>query len=277
MTDIVTFQPLSAADLDEASALVASVSWPHRPVDIAFHMRLGQGRMAFSDAYGRTLGFGLWWSYGDQLARLGLIVIAPEAQGRGIGRRLVEHLLNDLSPRPVMLLATEAGKPLYDKLGFVPVDASSQYQGEYTGSPVPDPRLRPASPADAPAIAALDAKAFGVDRNEVLSALMADGEAAVLRQDGEVVGYAMSRRFGRGMVVGPIVADTEEDAVVLFDALARPGFLRVDCPSTATVLIGHLVARGLVRVDESPVMVRGARPVPQGPVRMFGLASHALG
>ena len=277
MTDSVTFPPISAADLDLASQLVASVAWPHRSVDIAFHLRLGQGRIAYSEAEKRTLGFGLWWCYGDVLARLGLIVVAPDAQGRGIGRRLVGHLLDDAGPRSVKLLATEAGRPLYEKLGFKHLDASCQHQGTYAASPPPDPQVRAAGPADLPAIRALDAAAMGHDRTDILDALLGESAAKVVVDAGRVSGYALTRPFGRGTVVGPIVARSEENAIRLFDALARPGFVRVDCPTDATVLRRHLTEHGLIPVDESPSMVRGDWPRPAGPLRIFALASHAFG
>ena len=58
----------------------------------------------------------------------------------------------------------------------------------------------------------LDAAVFGIPRPAVLEHLLAVGRAFVLVENGRVVGYAIERAFGRGSVVGPVVAATEPDA-----------------------------------------------------------------
>src|SRR5690242_21924931 len=115
MSDQITLSPVSMADLDRVAALAAAVRWPHRRADIAALIELGRGRLARAGD-GRTLGVGLWWPFGDTPARLGLVVVSPDSQRLGIGRRLVEQLLADAAPRSLMLLPTPAGRPLYETL-----------------------------------------------------------------------------------------------------------------------------------------------------------------
>src|SRR3954468_15868255 len=207
-TDAITLTPVSMADLDPVAALVAAVGWPHRRADITALIKLGHGRLARAGD-GRTLGAGLWWPFGDTAARLGLVVVSPDSQGLGIGRQLMERLLADAAPRSVMLLATSAGRPLYERLGFVEVGAVCQHQGEYSGGQHPNPRIRAATSEDRSAVLCLDAAAFGVPRPAVLDHLLAVGRAFLLIERGRVVGYAIERTFGRGSVVGPVVAATE--------------------------------------------------------------------
>ena len=223
------------------------------------------------------LGVGLFWAFGGTLARIGLVIVAPESQGRGVGRKLVLRLLDDTADLPVVLLATDAGRPLYESLGFTAYDTSRQFQGIYNGEPSADPRVRPGKDSDLAQIADLDAAAFGARRDAALAALTETGEISVLSDNGTLTGYAIARSFGRGTTIGPIVAKTEADAIALVSALARPGFLRVDCPANAAALIGHLTEAGLGNVGTSPVMVRGDWRAPAGPQKIFGLASHALG
>lgn len=268
---------LSMTDLDGIMDLVRAVAWPHRREDIAQFIRLGGGRITRDGADGRPLATGLWWTFGDALARIGLVIVAPDAQGRGIGRKLVETLLEDVAPRPVVLLATEAGLPLYEKLGFTAFDRSVQYQGIYNGVPAQDPRISEATPSNLPYMAALDAAAFGAFRGDMLRDLTECGSAAVLTEDGRIKGYAIARAFGRGTVIGPLVAATERDALALFRAIARPGFVRIDCPADAATLIEHLKVAGLQDVGASPVMARGSWTPPTSEARVFGLASHAFG
>ncbi|MCR9071308.1 MAG: GNAT family N-acetyltransferase [Alphaproteobacteria bacterium] len=271
------FDALENRDLDAVAALVKTLKWPHRPEDIALFMRLGAGRIA-RDGSGELLGVALWWAFEPAAARLGLVMVDPASQGRGIGRRLVEQVLADAGGRSMKLLATEAGKPLYDSLGFVEIGACRQYQGTYGGSPAADTGIREARPEDMRAILALDAVAFGAGRAAVLRALMGAGRAVVLDGGSGASGYAMERDFGRGTVVGPIVAPTEQAAIRLFQALARPGFVRVDLPVIGDTFARHLVDCGLTAAGaDSPVMVLGDWPDPMNDPRLFALSSHALG
>jgi GNAT superfamily N-acetyltransferase len=276
MSDQITLLAVSMADLDPVATLVAAVGWLRRRADIAALIELGHGRFARAGD-GRTLGVGLRWPFGDTAARLGLVVVSPDSQGLGTGHRLVERLLADAAPRSVMLLATRAGRPLYERLGFVEVGAVCQHQGEYSAGRHPDPRIRAATSEDRSAVLRLDAAALGVPRPAILDNLLAVGRAFVLVENGRVTGYAVERAFGHGSVVGPVVTTTEADAIALFDAAARPGFLRVDRPLDAPSFGRHLTACGLVLDSESPAMLRGDWPAATATQRIYALASHALG
>ena len=271
------YGPVQIFDLDDVAALVKTLQGPHRREDLELFIRVGAGHLARDDA-GTLQGVALWWAFEPDAARLGLVMVNPESQGRGIGRRLVEQVLADAGDRSMMLLATEAGKPLYDKLGFRTVGACRQYQGTYEGRPHPDPQIRPASPADMPSILDLDEAAFGAGRGAALQALRELGRTAVIEGRSGITGYAIERSFGRGTVVGPIVAADEEDAIRLFRALALPGFVRVDAPDGAEDFTRFIEDQGLAAVGAaSPVMLRGTWPEPSPNARLFALSSHALG
>lgn len=276
MTGMPPLLPMAATDLDAVATLVTAIRWPHRRADVQALIELGHGRIAHDPADGRLLGVGLWWPFGERAARIGLVIVDPAIQGRGLGRRMVETLISDAA-RPVMLLATRAGRPLYDKLGFVETGAVCQHQGEYRGKAVRDQRIRPATASDLTAILRVDAEATGLDRAQVLRHLMGVGRTAVLADGEAVAGYAVERAFGCGSVIGPIVAPAEADAIALFDALAAPGFVRVDRAAGATALGRHLASRGLALDSESAAMVLGGWPAALTPPRLFALASHALG
>ncbi|MEM8812571.1 MAG: GNAT family N-acetyltransferase [Pseudomonadota bacterium] len=277
-TDPHTFPPVSSDDIERIAELSAAVGWPHRRPDIDLLVQLGRGRTVCHPERRVMDGIGLYWNFGDTIARLGMIIIAPELQGLGLGRRLVEALLEDTGTRSLALLSTEAGRNLYASLGFSPVDAVRQHQGCYEDNSAEDSGVRDASAEDLHRIAELDRQAFGIDRSFVLTALSSVGETMILEGDGTLTGYGMARRFGKGRVIGPLVASKEEDAIRLFRALARPGFIRVDSPASAELLNRHLTTVGLTPAGaDSAVMVRGRWPSPIGGSRVFALSSHALG
>jgi GNAT superfamily N-acetyltransferase len=278
-----TLRPMQAGDVAAMHRLAQQMSWPHRAEDCAQLFALGAGIVAV-DAAGLTVGVGLRWSFGHDVGTIGLVLVAPEQQGRGIGRALMTALIADSRPRTLMLNATAEGLPLYEKLGFVSIGFVRQHQGRLTeGSAlpsVPAVPVRRAVPADHAALCALDSAAFGADRSALVSGLLADGEAWVVERAGRAAGFAVLRAFGRGMIIGPIVTSSEDEAIALTAAAVKaapPGMLRADIPAEAERLGAWLTAAGLSAIDMVTVMLLGNWPATRKGLQRFGLALQAWG
>ncbi|SAK93155.1 N-acetyltransferase GCN5 [Caballeronia temeraria] len=282
------YRAFTAADIATAHGLSRAVNWPHRAEDWQFAAAHGTGFAA--EENGALIGTGLCWKFGADQASLGLVIVSSERQGRGIGRKLMELLLEQLGPRVTFLHATPAGKPLYEKLGFTVCDTLDQHQGNVGEvSPVALPageRLRAATADDLSTLIDLATRAYGLERNAMYLALLEMGESAVLERDGEIVGFSVLRRFGRGLVLGPVVAmrspdDLQARALIGHWLTGREGeFVRIDVPSGA-MLTEWLIAQGLNRVDTTVKMVRNApanahRGPPDAVYRPYGLVSQAM-
>jgi GNAT superfamily N-acetyltransferase len=278
-----TLRAMHADDLAAMHHLAQQMSWPHRAEDCAQLFALGAGTVAV-DAMGRTAGVGLRWSFGYDVGTIGLVLVAPDQQGRGIGRALMTALIADSEPRALMLNATAEGLPLYEKLGFISTGFVRQHQGRLAEArvlpPAPDVPLRRAVRADRAALCALDAAVFGADRSALIRSLLASGDAWLVDRAGQPAGFAILRAFGRGMIIGPIVASSEDEAIALVAAAAKaapPGMLRVDIPANAEGLAAWLAAAGLPAIDTVTVMLRGNWPATWQGLQRFGLALQAWG
>jgi GNAT superfamily N-acetyltransferase len=265
---------LQPADLPAVASLSEAVGWPHRAPDWALFLSLGEG-LAACASDGAIVGTALRWRWSAACASVGMVLVAPAQQGRGVGRQLMQALLAEAAVPAVMLNATEAGVALYERLGFRPVGTVVQHQGIFAANPSQG-SSRPAA-AEWPDIIALDYAAFGVARPALLERLLADGETRVITRDGRLQGFAVRRTFGRGDAIGPLVAANQHDAMALVASLLRPGFLRIDIPAEATALAAWLTQAGLVAVDKVTAMVRGAWPPSGAAARRFALASQAFG
>lgn len=273
--------PMGAADLVGAQALSHAVGWPHRLEDWDFIFSLGHGVSAYKT--GRLAGTAMWWNYDAAQARLGMVVVDPALQRAGLGRALMYALLERIQARSIMLNATAAGEPLYRKLGFERTGTIVQHQGASFSTPIvplgAGERIRPLGRNDAEQLIALDAAAIGARRGSVIKALIANGDAVVLDRNGETTGFAFYRRFGRGHVIGPVVAREAEGAKALIAHWigANAGmFIRVDV-NEQLGLSTWLDERGLARVSQVTTMVLGATlPAPDG-VHSFAVANQALG
>ncbi|NKK69661.1 GNAT family N-acetyltransferase [Rhizobium leguminosarum bv. viciae] len=272
--EIVPFGP---DHLEAAVALSRQAGWPHRTEDWQLALALSEGMVAVED--GKVVGTVLVTPYKEDCATINMVIVDETMRGRGLGRKLMDAALLTAGDRPLRLVATTAGLPLYQKLGFHETGTVLQHQGlaEEIAAPA---ETEAATDADLPAIAALDRLAFGADREGLLSYFTGIGAFAVIRRDGHVSGFACLRPFGRGEVIGPVVAADLGEARKLIEHFIarRPGrFLRVDT-TAETGLSAWLADQGLAHVGggitmKKPFVHHAGDPA----VTTFALASQALG
>ncbi len=281
--ETLVYRPLREADLPSTHALSQAVRWPHRLEDWQFVWRVSEARGEVVEDDGKVVAVAMHVDYGT-CGTLGLIIVSPEQQGKRIGSALVERALAQLSAPAAMLNATAAGAGVYTRYGFANVDELVQHQGS-VGTDLPDAvtamgeSLRPVGSEALATLHALDARATGMDRAGLLEVLVDVGQTVLLMRDEIAVGYAVMRPFGRGQVIGPVVAPDLAGAKVLvrhFLAGSAGQFVRVDT-RVSTGLGGWLAEAGLAQVDRCAVMGRGELPRGDGTTFTFALSTQALG
>ncbi len=289
MSDRVTYRNFTDADIAAAHALTVELKWPHRAEDWQFVAQAGHGFVAIEE--GEVVGTALYWTYGSERASLGMVIVSPARQGLGIGRQLMERVLEALAGRVVFLHATLAGQPLYEKLGFRPAGTLDQHQGTAFQPPLmalaPGERLRPLGASDTPRLIELASRASGLDRGDVLPALLANADGIGLDRDGELIGFSLYRRFGRGFAIGPVAtpasgesADITRAKALITHWLAKNEgvFVRIDTPGDSG-LTEWLEGLGLPRVDTVARMVLnrdGGATQPDAQWRAFGIINQAM-
>ncbi|QHM75039.1 hypothetical protein C7M52_00986 [Mixta theicola] len=269
---------MTPADLAACAALTQEVKWPHRLADWQMMLKLGEGLVA--ERQDNIVGSTLYWRWGAQRATLGLIIVAGAMRGRGIGSALLEQALQRLSGMTLHLHATAAGAPLYRRFGFVGMDEVIQYQTPRLIAPSSATAAMPAATCeDLPALAQLDYRANGFYRLSLLKQLLAEGASIIVaRQKDLASGFAVTRRFGYGFTIGPVIAPDAATAQRLITQAMRPlagEFVRIDSRSQCG--LGPWLARcGLQAVDRPLRMVRGDEWQPQG-ITAWSLMSQAMG
>jgi hypothetical protein len=251
-------------DVELLHALSISVGWPHRPKDWDFLRRAGRGIVAV-DGIGRVFGSAMWFPQGDDFATIGLVITTPRT-----------HLA---------LNATHAAYPLYVSLGFTSEAIVYMRQGgvpqTLPAMPALEGELSELSKDRFREITALDTRAFGTNRERLLALLSEDSSIGTLSRGGEIVGYSMRREFGRGHVIGPIVAQNDHDAVHLtavhLKALAGQ-FARVDTREKDGMFAAFLQQSGLGIAETVTTMSKGRRFLNRKDNEpwVYGLAGHAL-
>ena len=255
--DNVALIPFARSHLEGALKLSQEMSWPYRLEDWDVALQLGEGFVL--ERAGTVIGTAAWWPYGETHASAGMIIVAKAAQGRGYGARLMDALLTSAHPRTIALNSTAEGIVLYRRRGFVPVGIIHQHQGIPRGrfKAPPSGLVRPMAVSDFEAITRLDQEATGLERRRMLDELVQSGDGYVLQRDGTPRGYAICRLFGRGHVIGPVVADSQDNARALIEVGDGYVLLRDGIPRGYA--ISRLFGRGHVIgpvVAESPTDAR---------------------
>lgn len=275
-------------ELAKLHTLSMGVGWPHRAEDWRTIRDMGHGIVA-TDEIGRALGTAMWFPYGPDFAAIGMVITSPRLQAYGAGRWMMEHVLAQAGPRAIGLNATRAAYRLYLSMGFTAGRTVYQCQGEAV---TPEPglssgvTLREIAPVDLAELVALDRNAYGVDRSRLLARLLEVSKGVALVRRKRIRAFALCRRFGRGHVVGPVIAETDDDAV----AVTRPhvaehagGFLRLDTRQQAGAF-PEFVARSGLRIYDTvtsmwlgrDLAVRQGSGAKKHPVA-YALASQTLG
>ena len=263
--------------------LTVGVFWPHRTDDLDLFIALGDGYLAI-DEIGRAMGSAMYYTGGDDFAMLGMMVTAPRLQTLGTGRWLMRQVMADCKGRDMRLSATRSGYRLYKSEGFIPLGTIWQHQGVarqiYLPDPAPGVSLRELTPADEAAVRALDRQAFGVERTRTMDAMLRLSSGLVTEKDGEICGYALVRKFGRGVVIGPLVAEDDAMAMMLAAPLIQRhtgAFVRLDTPVKSERFEAFLSAAGMGVYDTVTEMYYGRQRRPLEGTQIYGLAAHSLG
>ncbi|WEX89695.1 GNAT family N-acetyltransferase [Sinorhizobium garamanticum] len=271
--DIAAF---GSEHLEAAVKLSRQAGWPHRLEDWHMALSLSEGVVAIEGD--RVVGTVLVTQYKADCATINMVIVDETMRGRGLGRKLMDAALRLAADRPLRLVATTEGMPLYEKLGFCETGRVLQHQGLVREIATPG-QTEQAAAADIEAIAALDRLAFGADREELIAYLAKVGDFAVIRRNGRVSGFGAIRTFGRGEVVGPVVAGSLDDAKALIAHFIarRPGrFLRVDTTGD-TAISPWLAEQGLAHVGGGIAMMKPQIPRAADVATTFALANQALG
>jgi hypothetical protein len=195
--------------------------------------------------------------------------VAPEARRRGLGRALTEAAIARLHERgagTVLLFATDMGRPLYERLGFVIEGAATAWRGTAGAIPtgVEVRRLREDDRDD---VGALDRAATGEDRANLLDALHPLAGVAAQR-DASLAGWAAKAPYGAGIAI--CASDDEAGVALMAAAATGPGPATLVVPDANAAAMANLRRWGF-RAANAGERMRLGPPVAWRPERQFGL------
>jgi ribosomal protein S18 acetylase RimI-like enzyme len=122
----IVYRDTHEIDLDKLTILFNSVGWERRTADRERLAQLVHGSLYVISAWAgdRLVGFARAISDGAANAYISTVAVLPEYQKRGIGRKLIQRLLEGRDHLQFVLHANDSAYPFYLHLdmGFEPFD-----------------------------------------------------------------------------------------------------------------------------------------------------------
>ena len=278
----MNLRTLKTDDIAAGMRLKDLAGWNQTPADWRCFLESSPQGCFAAEVDGQVVGTAATIVYEQRFAWIGMVLVDPEFRGRGIGTRLlrktIEHL-DAIGIGTMKLDATPAGRPIYQKLGFV-----DEYEIErwLLKRSVPDA----ASSADlhpvSDPVLQLDREIFGADRSPLLRSLAAENPdfALAAERDGEIAGYTFGRRGTLADHLGPWMARDEETAAALLDEfLGRSSreTIFVDGLKDRGFVAELLQARGFKVSRPLTRMVRGPNSYPGRPELLCAILGPEFG
>lgn len=199
------------------------------------------------------------------IAGLGPITVEPSVQNSGIGRRLMEALLERVAQcrfpgvRLVQAAYHNRSLALYAELGFTIPEPLAGMQGTPLRVTISGYTVRQATEGDLAACNRVCTRVHGHDRSGELRDAIQQGTATVVEHDGRITGYATAVGW-----LAHAVGESNEELKALIGAAPAyvgPGFL---LPTRNTELFRWCLAQGLRVVVVMTLMSIGLYNEPAG-------------
>lgn len=196
---------------------------------------------------------------------LGPITVDPDAQNLGVGRKLMDALIDRSQQRGavgirlVQAAFHNRSLSLYASLGFDIREPLSCMQGRTVQRAVPGCAVRPAQEADLASCNALSHQVHGFDRGIELAQAIQRSTARVVEREGRITGYATDLAF-----YGHATAVSNLDLQALIASVESFGGPGILVPSRNNALFRWCLSNSLRVVQPMTLMSSGLYNEPAG-------------
>lgn len=277
---------MSHADIPAGMRLKNQAGWNQTEADWRLFLDADPAGSFVADVAGTVVGTVATIVYENRLAWIGMMLVDPQFRRRGIGEGLMKASLEYLEARGVPVVgldATPMGRPLYERLGFVPESELNRWAFDRPVShlPVKNVDSLPESSALA-SVFVSDRETFGVDRSALLSSIFQAAPARVvtLETGTSSPSYAFARHGTHADHLGAWVADDASTAAAVLEGVLErtgPGRMIADVPAAHPWAGRLLEARGFRVARDLTRMYRGKPDYPARSERICAILGPEFG
>ena len=230
-------------------------------------LRHGRGdHLLVAEVAGRTVGICCLNERG-RFGGIGPVAVAPAFQGQGVGRQLMRVILERAEGLQSVRLFQEAFNvasfSMYYSMGFMPVadllDLSAAARPQ--GAPPISGRVDELRCDELDSLESYDHQRSGVSRRRDLEYFLKWGKVFVQGRGSDIRGFLACLPAAQSVQFGPLVADGEEEAILLYHKAAA-AFREKACQTRVMArnraLVESLQSQGFRLYCLNLLMVRGS-------------------
>jgi GNAT superfamily N-acetyltransferase len=217
------FQPLAEEMVGSAFRLSMQAGWEQTEEDWRRFTRMESARawVLLDEACEVRASYSIA-HYGGGTVWIGMILVDKILRGRGLGSAAFAAAMREAArfqPKVLGLDATDLGEPIYAKAGFETVAPIRRWAGVLRRR---ESARLPVEEGFSDRIAEFDHQSCGVDRGELLRDFSRHGARILRLEEGaRCAGYAVLRPSRTALQLGPVVARTRTELVMLIEAAAE--------------------------------------------------------
>ena len=214
----------------------------------------------------------------DRFSTIGMLIVHPHFQRRGIGRILLNHCLEHTHPKqPIALIATKAGEPLYTSCGFQTVTTIHRFEKQTTKTHITHPKQ--VKEKDLISLISLDQSTTGADRYLLYSLLFPrTSHSFKIERHNCIEAFSLCIQKGNVLCINPLIAKREEDAIQLLQNICEcwNGTVRIDVPHSQFSFRKFLQTEHFQETLLSPLMIKNGSQLPGNRNMLFAMIDTAL-
>lgn len=251
-------------DLQLGLRLSRQAGWNQTKADWHRFFNLGPEGCFVAEFAGHLVGTTMTF-ISDEVAWVALVLVEEDVRGKGMGTALLKHALGYLDARmvkTVRLDATHLGRPIYERLGFVPEYELIRFEGiAPTGGAINT--VKNATPEILTDLIEFDRWVTGENRTKMIQALFKEypENTSVLMHGDKLEGFVTIRPGSNAVQIGPCTATLNAGPDLLSYALhkcaGKSVYIDIPTDNTNSVKIaessGFKIQRRFIR------MFRGER------------------
>ncbi|MEN1934855.1 GNAT family N-acetyltransferase [Paenibacillus sp. 102] len=275
-------QQLNESSISQLLFLCETIGWlqPKSFMQKQFEMYLSIGSLFGYTHNEKLIATGGVFPSNSGFSSIGMLMVHPNFQKQGIGRTLLDICVKQAPPSlPVMLIATDAGAPLYQTYGFTTITTIHRFEKFVTNPSMSPTHLKKIGQHDLQSLINLDQNVTGARRPRLYSILIDRATLAFkIERNHKIESFALCIKKGATLCITPLIAKHMEDAIQLLQSICTSwnGTIRIDVPHSQFTFRAYMESQGFQETLISPLMIKNGSHLPGNRDHLFAMMDAAL-
>jgi ribosomal protein S18 acetylase RimI-like enzyme len=277
---------MKLSDITSAMKLSNAEGWNQTENDWKLLVENAENICMVAESGNKVIGTTTAINYSNQVAWIGMVLVATEYRSMGISKSLLTNIFKRLEHvKSIKLDATPEGQQVYKKLDFkdeylIVRMTNTSMKNIAMGDD--DTQAEPVEFHHTREIIELDEFIFGANRKQLITFLVNEYPAKswLLKRNNIIAGFVLGRDGNRYPQVGPVVASTTSDAKILIikalNNLTNQSVL-VDVLADKDWLLNWLHSIGFIKQRHFTRMYKNENLLPEITSKQYLIAGPEFG